>query len=80
MSASQPAILSPVPAHARHPTFIVWAGADVKPVLVDLAAVLREDGVVTGFGPGLIQVLGARVDGLRPLPAISGLSIEIPST
>ena len=80
MSASQPAILSPVPAHARHLTFIVWAGTDVKPVLVDLAAVPLEDGVVTGFGPGLIQVLGARVDGLRPLPAISGLSIEIPST
>ena len=80
MSASQPAILSPVPAHARYLTFIARAGTNVKPVLVDLAAVPLEDGVVTGFGPGLIQVLGARVDGLRPFPAISGLSIEIPST
>ncbi|MDE0809232.1 MAG: hypothetical protein OSB69_07860 [Alphaproteobacteria bacterium] len=80
MSASQPAILSPVPAHARYLTFNARARVDVKPVLADLAAVPVEDGVVTGFGLGLIQVPGARVDGLCPFLAISGLSIEIPST
>jgi porphyrinogen peroxidase len=80
MRTSQPAILSPVPAHARYLTFNARAGAAIKPILADLAARPLEDGVVIGFGPGLIQGRGATVDGLRPFPAISGLGVEIPST
>lgn len=80
MSASQPAILSPVPAHARYLCFKARPGADPKPVLTKLTDTCLGSGVVIGFGPGLIQGLGASIDGLKPFPAISGPGLEIPST
>lgn len=80
MKTSQPAILAPVPAHARYLAFSARAGIDPTPVLTKLTDAYTGDGVVVGFGPGLIQGLGASIDGLRPFPAISGPGIEIPST
>jgi putative iron-dependent peroxidase len=80
MSTSQPAILSPVPAHARYLQFNARAGADTKAVLSDLAAHPLGENVVIGFGPGLMQGLGVSVEGLRPFPALSGRGLEIPST
>jgi porphyrinogen peroxidase len=80
MTASQPAILSPVPAHARYLTFTARAGVDPKPVLAKLCDTHLGEGIVIGFGPGLIQGLGASINGLRPFPAISGPGLEIPST
>lgn len=80
MTPSQPAILAPVPAHARYLTFNARAGADPKPVLKNLAAVGLSPDTVLGFGPGLLRGLGASIPGLRPFPSISGSGIEVPST
>lgn len=80
MTATQPAILSPLSAHARYLTFNARAGAEVKSTLQRLAASDLGETVVIGIGPGLVSGLGASVDGLRPFPAISGPGIEIPSS
>jgi putative iron-dependent peroxidase len=80
MTATQPAILSPLSPHARYLTFNARAGAEVKSTLKRLAISDLEETVVIGIGPGLISGLGASVNGLRPFPAISGPGIEIPSS
>jgi len=80
MTTSQPAILAPVPAHARYLTVNARAGADPKPVLRQLAASGLAPDMVLGLGPGLLRGLGASIPGLRPFPSISGSGIEILST
>jgi porphyrinogen peroxidase len=80
MSTSQPAILSPVPPHARYLQFNARSGMEIGPVLAELAGRPLSDGVVIGFGPGLAQGLGSSIDGMRPFPTISGSGVEIPSS
>jgi putative iron-dependent peroxidase len=80
MTARQPQILSPLPAHARFLRLNLRAGADPKPVLKQLAAAGPDTTVVTGLGPGLIKALGASIEGMRPFPAISGPAVEVAST
>ena len=80
MSASQPGILLPIPAHTRYLEFSEIPDSDPIPVLHDLASQNIGDDIVIGFGPGLVQGLGRSIDGLRAFPGLSGPGCVVPST
>lgn len=62
---SQPAILGPVPAHARF-LFLNLKG-EARTALSEL---IPADDLVIGLGPALLSKLGVSVDGVRPMPDI----------
>lgn len=72
-------ILPPIPNHARYLELHAIPGRDPKPALQALAK-LEMDGLVVGFGAGLIQGMGAQVDGLHAFRAQTGPSVEVPTT
>ena len=84
--SSQPGILAPVPALARHLTFdLVDVAADTSaPALRDtlqrLAAHVDGGSVVVGLGPSTVAAAGASLPGLRPFPHLIGSGISIPAT
>ena len=77
---SQPSILQPVPAHARHLLFNRAAGADPRGGLAALCAIADGDAIVVGIGHTLVHALGAVIPGLRPFPSLAGAREPIPST
>lgn len=80
MSTPQPGILAPGSAFSRYLEFSLAPDADPKPALQALAARAINEEIVIGLGPGLVQKLEQSIEGLRPLPALSGPGCEIPST
>lgn len=77
----QPGILAEVPAHARFLTFRRRpAAASPRDALARLADTEPGAGRVVGLGGSLLRELGARVEGLRPLPAVEGPGFSVPST
>ena len=80
MSHYQPGILAaPVPLQARHLFFAVEALAAV-PAALDALVPLADSAAVVGFGEPLVSALGARIDGLRTFPTVSGPGAHNPST
>ncbi|MDA0336003.1 MAG: Dyp-type peroxidase [bacterium] len=83
MQLSQPGILAPVPAAARHLSFqlspMTADNADLKTTLQALAAAVDGNSVVVGLGPETVAAVGASIAGLRPFPQMPG-DIHIPST
>ncbi|NQV54841.1 MAG: Dyp-type peroxidase [Rhodospirillales bacterium] len=80
MNTPQSGILAPVPGHARYLEFGAVPDADPVPVLRALASRQADDELVVGIGPGLVGGLGRSIEGLRPLPSLSGPGCDIPST
>ncbi|HVL01964.1 MAG TPA: Dyp-type peroxidase [Dongiaceae bacterium] len=80
MASHQPGILAPLPPAARYLTFIHKLDTDPRPVLQMLAQQAEGDRILAGFGPSLVQLLGAKVLGLHEMPALSGAAVEVPST
>ena len=80
MSHFQPGILLPVPAHARHLTFVLRPGRDPRAALRALCGVADGRNTVAGIGQSLVQALGGSIDGLRGFPQFSGAGIDVPST
>lgn len=77
----QPGILAEVPAHARFLTFRRRpAASSPRDALARLADTEAGAGRVVGLGGSLLRELGARVEGLRPLPAVEGPGFSVPST
>ena len=80
MSQYQPGILvTPVPLQARHLFFAVDTLAAV-PAALDALVQLADTATVVGVGEPLVTALGARIDGLRPFPTVSGPGAHNPST
>jgi putative iron-dependent peroxidase len=80
MTNHQPAILQPVPAHARHLLFDRRAGADPRGALGALRALADGESVLVGIGDTLVRALGARIAGLRTFPSFAGSPEPIPCT
>lgn len=80
MSASQPGILSPLPAHGKYLFFAATHFADPARSLSALAEHCDGEKQVVGLGSSLIQTLGIQIEGLRPFPAIDLPGKSIPST
>ena len=77
----QPGILAEVPAHARFLTFRRRpAASSPRDALARLADTEPGAGRVVGLGGSLLRELGARVEGLRTLPAVEGPGFSVPST
>ncbi len=80
MSQYQPGILAaPVPLQARH-LFFAIESLDAVPAALDALVQLVDASAVVGFGEPLVNALGARIDGLRAFPHVSGPGAENPST
>ncbi len=80
MSTPQPGILAPVPSVSRYLEFGAVPDSDPVPVLRDLATWPIDQEFVVGVGPGLVQMLGQSIEGLRPFPSLSGPGCEVLST
>lgn len=80
MNKYQPGILQPIPAHARHLTFSLRAGANPRAALRALHALADGEHLVVGVGESLARVLGRDIEGLRAFPSFTGVGLEIPST
>lgn len=80
METSQPGIMLPVPSHCRYLEFGLVPGGDIQQSLAVLARREATADAVIGLGPGLVKLLGGRIDALHPFPAISGPGCEVPST
>lgn len=81
MSYYQPGILAtPVPTQARH-LFFALESIEALPAAIDrLLALVDGKTAVAGFGASLVKVLGARVQGLKAFPALTGVGVDNPST
>ncbi|SEI03516.1 putative iron-dependent peroxidase [Pseudomonas asplenii] len=81
MSHYQPGILAkPVPQQARHLFFALESAAALPAALDNLVRLVDGKNAVVGFGESLVQALGARVEGLRTFPVVSGPGVDNPST
>ncbi len=79
LSSAQPAILLPPPAVGRSTTLRVKAGADIRELLLRLAAGWQTQWGVVGLGAPIMQALGVEVPGLRSFPKVAG-PVAIPIT
>lgn len=81
----QQGITGDVPQHARYITFqaIAGAGSDLDGVRNNIKAatgvISKSDGVI-GFGPQVLQLLGAEVDHSLTFPNFVSMGISIPAT
>jgi putative iron-dependent peroxidase len=76
----QPAILEPPPPHARFLVFGLKIGRDPRTALSHLRSATAGWPAAIGFGAPLVEALGARLEGLRSFPAITGPGVSFPST
>jgi porphyrinogen peroxidase len=80
MKTAQAGILQAVPAEGRYLFFSLTGPADLRAALLRLAALADGQTVVAGLGLQTIEALGAKVPGLREMPAFSGAGVAVPST
>lgn len=76
---SQPAIFAPVPPVGTVLVFDLDPGCDPRAGLEALRREPATGGVVVGVGEPLVLARGARVEGLRGFPALSGVGVAFPS-
>jgi porphyrinogen peroxidase len=76
----QPTILAPPTAAGRFITLGLTGDADPRDVARRLAALTVGDGLVVGVGEPLARALGAKIEGLRAFPVVSGPGGTFPST
>lgn len=83
MTPTQPGILAPVPAAARHLQFDLAPGlsaADFGSALQRLAASADGASTVVGIGLSLATALGRSIPGLHDFPAFASEAVTIPVT
>lgn len=81
MSYYQSGILAaPVPSQARHLFFALESIAALPRALDQLLARIDGASAVAGFGASLVKALGARVQGLKAFPGLTGGGVDNPST
>jgi putative iron-dependent peroxidase len=76
----QPLILAPCTAVGRTLLFRIAPDGDVRGALTRLRDGLPVDCGVMGLGEPAILALGAKIEGLRTFPAMSGAACSVPST
>ena len=77
---SQPAIMQPLPPFGRYLFLRQIPDTDPRPVLEALAKSAWNDAWVLGVSHSLAASVGASVDALREIPALSGPGVSSPST
>ncbi|HHO51667.1 MAG TPA: Dyp-type peroxidase [Deltaproteobacteria bacterium] len=77
---SQPAVLADVPSHASFVFLQLRHGHDPVAGAGQLAQAVHPDHLLVGLGSSLLGALGCTIPGMRPLPALSGSGIAIPTT
>ena len=83
MNSCQPGILHELPKHSRYLSFEIQpdiSTEQVRSALTELKDQVDGDRVVIGFGSSLLNILGAKITGMRNLPTMSGPGFDIPST
>ena len=81
MSHYQPGILAaPVPVQARHLFFDLVSSEALPATLDALTQWVGGQSAVVGFGESLVTALGAKIDGLRAFPIVTGPGVDNPST
>lgn len=81
MSYYQSGVLAaPVPSQARHLFFALESIAALPQALDQLLARIDGASAVAGFGASLVKALGARVQGLKAFPGLTGVGVDNPST
>lgn len=76
----QPAVLDPIPDHARHLFLELPPGVDPRDALRRLAAACDGRQALLGIGAPLAAVLGVTLPGLRSFPLLPQVSPAIPAT
>lgn len=76
----QTGILAPLSRVARGLSFRILPESDVAAALRRLRDGLSPDCVVVGIGEPTLRMLGKRISGLRPFPALAGPGCSVPST
>jgi putative iron-dependent peroxidase len=76
----QPGILAPLLPLGRSLTFRLAVDADPSKALRRLQSEFSPDCGVVGLGLQVVQRLGRTIPGLRPFPALSGPSANVPAT
>ena len=79
-SRSQAFIHSAVPAVGMALVFDTTPGVDPKIALAAIRGAPKDGRAVIGIGTPLALATGARIDGLRGFPALSGVGVALPST
>lgn len=72
-------VLPPIPNHARYLELHQIHDCDPLPTIKALAELDIND-LVVGFGPGLTQGLGVKIDGLHAFRPHTGPACEVPTT
>ena len=80
MTVSQSGILAPVPSVGRFLLFSHRPDTDPRECLQMLAQHADGETVIVGLGQSLLLTCGTQIHGMRELPALSGTSVEVPST
>jgi putative iron-dependent peroxidase len=80
MPSWQSAILAPPTAAGRFITLGLTGDAQPRDVVRRLGALSVGEGLVVGIGEPLARALGAKVEGLRAFPVVSGPGGTFPST
>ena len=75
----QRGILDGIPTQGAYLFFSAVPGGKLREVLNDLAKRTDGDALVVGIGASLVNMLGARITGLRPFPVLD-TSVDIPAT
>ncbi len=68
MNNFQPGILAPLPAHARYLEFCIVQSDACADALRVVAAKVDGTNCVLGIGKGVLDILGASIDGLTAIP------------
>jgi putative iron-dependent peroxidase len=80
MTSHQVGILAPGPNLGRYLFFELLAGDEPEAAIDALAELDAEDDLVVGIGNSFVLAAGAKVDGLRGFPSLTGPGVDIPST
>lgn len=76
----QSAILEPQSPSARYVVFGLETARDVRAAIDRLRTATAGWHAVIGLGAPVIDALGARIEGMRPFPAMTGPGVAMPST
>lgn len=81
MANYQSGILAEVPRHSRTMMFHLDIEVeDPRDALAALLPLVDGERTIAGLGASLVNVIGAKVEGLKTMPAQSGPGFDIPST
>lgn len=80
MTAAQPGILAPLPAHGIYLRFALKPHSNPRASLLQLLPHIDGEMAVLGIGAALVRALGGHVDGLKEFTGITGSKVTLPAT